>query len=67
MNLIRNTVTGQFLCDFADDQITGRGKNSIPCWGDKETAKNCGASASVERIAKCHLAGFLCVEVVFAQ
>jgi hypothetical protein len=67
MNLIRNTVTGQFLCAFVDDQITGRGKNSIPTWGDKATAEKCGTPASVEALAKCHLAGILCVEVAFAQ
>lgn len=65
MNLIRNTTTGQYLCDFADDGITGHGKASIPTWGDKETAEKCGTAASVEALAKCHLAGIMCVEVVF--
>jgi hypothetical protein len=62
-NAIRSQVTGQFLCGFADDGITGRGKNSVPVWGAKEGA----IPASVEALAKCHLAGVLAVEVVFPK
>ncbi len=63
-NLIRNTVTSQYLCGFVDDQLTGRGAKSIPAWGDRATAEKCGAPASVEALAKCHLAGIFCVDVV---
>jgi hypothetical protein len=63
MNVIRNTVTGQYLCDFDDDGITGRGKNSIPVWGDVGAAM----AASVEALAKCHLAGIFVVEVAFLK
>jgi hypothetical protein len=63
MNVVRNTITGQYLCDFADDGITGRGKNSIPVWGDVAHAM----AASVEALAKCHIAGIFAVEVEFLR
>jgi hypothetical protein len=63
MNVVRNTVTGQYLCGFADDAITGRGKNSIPVWGGIGAA----IAASVEALAKCHIAGIFAVEVEMRQ
>jgi hypothetical protein len=29
---IQSTVTKEFVCGFADDHLTGRGRKSLPIW-----------------------------------
>jgi hypothetical protein len=68
MNLIKSTVTGQYLCGFADSGTrSSRGVHWVPVFGDKAAAQDSKAAASVEALAKCHLAGVLAVEVEFQQ
>jgi hypothetical protein len=48
---IKSTVTGQWLVDFCDDQLTGRGPQSIPVWGGREAALP-AAPCVLEKVAK---------------
>lgn len=51
---IQTPVTGQYVCGFADDHLTGRGKASIPVWThDRAQA----LPATLENQAKVTLAG----------